>query len=84
MFEYREDIREMSQYEEDLILTAIYNLNFKPNDKFTVYCDTTNALCIPFVATLIKRVKAECRGIGGCIIYHDKIIFGQKNKPKKT
>lgn len=80
MFEYNKTIRSMTQDEENLILTVIHSLNFKPNDEFTVYCDTTNPLCIPLIATLIKRVKAKCRGISGCILYEDRIVFGGRKR----
>lgn len=83
MFEYRETLRRMTEHEENLIATAIYNINSKPHDVFTVNCNTGNPACVPFIATLIKRVKENCRGITGCIIYKDKVVFGE-DKAKKT
>ncbi|MGL5676864.1 MAG: hypothetical protein ACRDDX_10655 [Cellulosilyticaceae bacterium] len=83
MFEFNKSLRKMTDEEEDLILTAIYNINSKPHDAFTVYCDTSNPACVPFIATLVKRVQQSCRGITGCIIYSDKVVFGE-DKIKKT
>lgn len=81
MFEYK-FIRPMTDDEEHIIETAIYNINRKPHKSFTVYCDTSNILCTAFIVELIKRVKDNCRGINGCMIYKDRIVFG-KEKAKK-
>lgn len=81
MFEYKK-IRAMTNEENHLIETAIFNINDKPNKIFTVYCDTSNPLCTAFIAELVKRVKENCRGINGCIIYSDRVVFG-KEKQKK-
>lgn len=81
MFEYRL-IRPMTEEEDHLIETAIYNINRKPNKAFTVYCDTSNPLCTAFIVELVKKVKDNCRGITGCMIYNDRIVFG-KEKAKK-
>ena len=82
MFEYRKTLRCMTEKEENLIETAIYNINSKPRDIFTVYCDTSNPACMPFIVTLIKRVKESCRGITGCMIYADRVVFGEGNNKK--
>ena len=79
MFEYR-FIRNMTPKEESLIETAIFNINMKPHEAFTVYCDTLDPRCLPFIVTLIKRVKEGCRDISGCTILKDKIVFGKDSK----
>lgn len=80
MFEYKKSLRKMTNEEDSLILTAICNINNKPNEIFTVYCDTSNAACVPFIATLIRRVRDNCRGITGCMIYSDRVVFGENKK----
>lgn len=81
MFEYK-FIRPMTEEENYLIETAIYNINRKPNEKFTIYCDTSNPLSTAFIIEVIKKVKGNCRGINGCMIYSDRIVFGKERAKK--
>lgn len=81
MFEYK-FIRSMTEKEEHLIETTIYNINMKPYERFTVYCDTSHPLCTAFIIELVKRVKDNCRGINGCIIHEDRIVFGKEISKK--
>ena len=75
MFKYRAT-RKMTEYEEKLIETIIFSINLNPHEEFTVYCDTLDPRCLPFITTLIKRVKSRCPGINGGLLLKDRIIFG--------